>query len=60
MEDNNENIVEEEYMHFKILGEFDRHIEEIRKDISFDDYCSLKRLVDYWQRQNWLDSLSEI
>lgn len=25
MEDNNENIVEEEYMHFKNLGEFDRH-----------------------------------
>jgi hypothetical protein len=27
--------------------------------MSFEDYCSSKRLVDYWQRQNWLDSLEE-
>lgn len=32
MENNNESIVDdEEYMHFKNLGEFDKYIEKIRK-----------------------------
>lgn len=60
MENNNKNIIEdEEYINFRNIGEFDKYIEKNKKNMSFDEYLSLKQLEDYWQRQNWLDSLEE-